>query len=108
MAEPITIWTIGHSTRSLADFQALLTANGIQAVADVRRFPSSRKFPHFNQPALSRSLADAGIEYVHLPELGGRRHARKDSPNTACAISPSGATQTIWPRMSFARGWTSS
>jgi uncharacterized protein (DUF488 family) len=78
-----SIWTVGHSTRSQADFLALLTANGIQAVADVRRFPSSRSFPHFNQSTLSRSLADAGIQYQHLPELGGRRRARKDSANTA-------------------------
>jgi uncharacterized protein (DUF488 family) len=84
MAELIsTIWTIGHSTRPLGDFLALLTANGVQAVADVRRFPSSRKFPHFNQPDLGRSLEDAGIKYLHFEELGGRRRPRDDSPNTA-------------------------
>jgi uncharacterized protein (DUF488 family) len=77
------IWTIGHSTHALADFLGLLAAHRIQTLADVRRFPASRKFPHFNQPALSRSLERAGIHYAHFPELGGRRQPRADSPNTA-------------------------
>lgn len=76
------IWTIGHSTRSLSDFIALLAGNDIEAVADVRRFASSRKFPHFNQAELRRALRRAGIDYLHLPELGGRRQPRADSPNT--------------------------
>jgi uncharacterized protein (DUF488 family) len=78
-----TIWTVGHSTRSLDEFLGLLTGNGIEALADIRRFASSRKFPHFNQAALSRSLHRAGIAYLHLPELGGRRQPRADSSNTA-------------------------
>jgi len=77
------IWTIGHSTLSIEEFIALLKTQNIGALADVRRFPGSRRHPQFGQQPLSESLSGAGIEYVHLPELGGRRLARPDSPNTA-------------------------
>jgi uncharacterized protein (DUF488 family) len=83
LQRPISIWTIGHSTRRIEEFIGLLTASGIQLLADVRRFPGSRRHPQFGQAALAASLAKAEIEYVHLSELGGRRSARKDSPNTA-------------------------
>jgi uncharacterized protein (DUF488 family) len=77
------IWTVGHSNRSLDEFLALLGAFEIQVLADVRRFPGSRKHPHFNQDALSASLAASGIAYEFFPELGGRRKPRPDSPNSA-------------------------
>jgi uncharacterized protein (DUF488 family) len=77
------IWTVGHSTRALADLMTLLTSYEIQAVADVRRFASSRKFPHFNQMDLSRALESVGVQYMHLLQLGGRRKPRPDSPNGA-------------------------
>lgn len=80
--EELTLWTIGHSTRTLGEFLDLLTVNGIGAVADVRRFPASRKHPHFDQDTLRTSLLRAGVEYVPLPELGGRRQPRPDSHNT--------------------------
>jgi hypothetical protein len=83
MPAELKIWTIGHSTRAPSDFLGLLAANGIEAVADVRQYPASRRYPHFNRRALSESLAQAGVEYVWLPELGGRRRARPDSRNTA-------------------------
>jgi len=76
------IWTVGHSTRSLGEFIELLDGNTIEAVADVRSFPGSRKFPHFNIEVLSRSLPDAGIDYHHIKQLGGRRKVRPDSPHT--------------------------
>ena len=79
----ITVWTIGHSTRSIDEFIEALASQKIKMLVDVRSFPSSRKFPHFNQQALSDSLTAVGIEYVHTLELGGRRRTRKDSPNTA-------------------------
>jgi uncharacterized protein (DUF488 family) len=79
----LRIWTVGHSTRPPEEFLALLQSHGIQSVADVRRFPASRKFPHFNAPALQASLAAAGIGYQPLPQLGGRRTPRADSPNDA-------------------------
>ena len=77
------IWTIGHSTRSWDDFVAVLKAHGIEAIADVRRFPGSRKHPQFGADAMARALPKAGIKYRHFPSLGGRRPARADSPNTA-------------------------
>lgn len=80
--EGLTIWTIGHSTRTLDEFLELLTLNAIEALADVRRFPASRKHPHFDQDALRNSLTGVGVEYVPLPELGGRRRPHPDSHNT--------------------------
>jgi uncharacterized protein (DUF488 family) len=77
------IWTIGHSTRTIEEFVSLLTAHSITLVADVRQFPSSRRYPQFNKERLANSLAAQGIKYVHLLELGGRRKAREDSHNTA-------------------------
>lgn len=77
------IYTIGHSTRSLGEFMALLTANGITKLGDIRTIPRSRRHPHFSDEALSRSLHAAGIEYRHFPGLGGLRKPRPDSPNTA-------------------------
>jgi len=78
-----TIWTIGHSTRALADFLDLLDAWQIATIADVRRFPGSRKHPQFGQQALAQALAARRIDYVWMPDLGGRRRAAPDSPNTA-------------------------
>ncbi len=78
----MTIWTVGHSTRGLDEFLALLASHRIEAVADVRRFPGSRKYPHFNRDALAVSLLAAGLEYVPMTELGGRRRPRPDSHNT--------------------------
>jgi uncharacterized protein (DUF488 family) len=78
----IQIWTIGHSTHSIDDFIAALACQNISLLADVRRFPGSRRYPHFNKSDLAQSLAAAGISYVHMPELGGRRSTQKDSHNT--------------------------
>jgi uncharacterized protein (DUF488 family) len=80
---PSTIWTIGHSTRALEEFLGLLQTYGIEAVADVRRFPGSRRYPHFARDALMQSLPAHNVEYCWLPQLGGRRKARADSPNSA-------------------------
>ncbi len=75
----MTIWTVGHSNRILEEFITLLKAHRIESVADVRSYPGSRKFPHFNREALHEALAVAGIEYRHIPQLGGRRRASRDS-----------------------------
>ena len=77
----LTIWTAGHSTRTLDEFLSLLRQEQIAILVDVRHFPGSRRVPHFNQPALRRALAAAGIRYEHLAEMGGRRPARPDSRN---------------------------
>jgi uncharacterized protein (DUF488 family) len=81
--DPSKIWTVGHSTRTLEEFLALLALHEIQAIADVRRFPGSRRHPQFGREALDHALAESGIEYLWIPALGGRRKARPDSPNTA-------------------------
>jgi uncharacterized protein (DUF488 family) len=81
--EGVRVWTVGHSTRGPEEFIALIAAYGIGAVADVRRFPGSRKYPHFSREQLSDSLASASVEYLHVPELGGRRRPRPDSQNNA-------------------------
>ena len=78
-----TIWTVGHSTRGGEEFGKILAAQGIEVLVDVRSFPGSRRYPQFNKPALSESLANLGIEYKHAPALGGRRTPRVDSHNTA-------------------------
>lgn len=80
---PETLWTIGHSTRSLEDFLALLQGNSIETLADVRHFPGSRKYPHFNVENLRPALRAAGIAYESFTDLGGRRKVDPDSPNTA-------------------------
>jgi uncharacterized protein (DUF488 family) len=79
----VTVWTIGHSTRPLDEFLGLLAHYRLEAVADVRRFPGSRRQPQYGQAALRDSLAGHGVEYRWLPALGGRRRPRPDSPNTA-------------------------
>ena len=76
-----TIFTIGHSTRPLADFIAMLRAHGVERVVDVRSIPRSRHNPQFNRETLARHLRAAGIGYVHLKKLGGLRHAKADSAN---------------------------
>ncbi len=79
----VKIWTAGHSTREIDEFTAMISAHGVEAVADVRRFPGSRKYPHFSQEYLPNSLASVGVEYLHIPDLGGRRRPHPDSRNTA-------------------------
>lgn len=78
-----TIWTIGHSSRPLDVFLALLEQHRVEALADVRRFPGSRRQPQYMQDALAASLARKKIRYRWLQALGGRRRARADSPNDA-------------------------
>lgn len=77
------IYTIGHSTRSVEALIALLRESGVRLLVDVRRYPGSRRHPQFGRDTLAASLEAAGIEYIHEPDLGGRRPPRPDSPNTA-------------------------
>jgi len=79
----VRIWTIGHSTRTIAVFISLLEEHGIRLLADVRSLPGSKRYPQFNKETLADSLGKVGIRYEHFPELGGRRKARSDSRNTA-------------------------
>ena len=78
-----TIYTIGHSTRTLDELIAALQAHGVATLVDIRAFPMSRRLPHFNRESLERELPKHGIEYLWMKELGGRRKKiRDDSPNT--------------------------
>ena len=78
-----TVWTIGHSTRSIQEFLDLLDEYGIQAIADVRSLPGSRKYPQYDQDNLAATLAGRSMEYRWLKRLGGRRRTSPESPNTA-------------------------
>jgi uncharacterized protein (DUF488 family) len=78
---PPIVLTIGHSTRTLEEFIGLLQAHGATRVVDVRTVPRSRHNPQFNKTSLPRALKKAGLGYVHLPGLGGLRHAKRDSLN---------------------------
>jgi uncharacterized protein (DUF488 family) len=80
--DPVRLYTIGHSTRSLEQFLGLLSREGATHLVDVRAFPTSARYPHFSQPNLERSVIDIGGRYTHLPSLGGRRRGRRDSHNT--------------------------
>lgn len=76
-----TIYTVGHSTRTAEDLVTMLHDHSIELLCDIRTVPRSRHVPQFNKSVLELTLPLSGIEYVHLEELGGLRHARKDSSN---------------------------
>ncbi len=78
----VTIWTIGHSTRSFDEFLPLLTANRIEFLADVRHFPTSQRAPWAKKTVLASELSGGGIEYEHLEALGGFRKPAPNSVNT--------------------------
>jgi uncharacterized protein (DUF488 family) len=79
----LRFYTIGHSTRTLAELVETLQAHSIETLADIRAFPLSRRLPHFNRENLERELPLAGIRYLWLRSLGGyRKQTRKDSPNS--------------------------
>lgn len=80
---PSAIFSIGHSTHAPDHFLALLARHRIELLADVRRFPGSRKFPHFNAENLSAALSEAGLEYRWFEDLGGRRKAKSASTENA-------------------------
>jgi uncharacterized protein (DUF488 family) len=79
----LTVFTIGHSTRTLDEFVDLIDAYGVTLVVDVRSVPRSRHNPQFNKETLPESLKLAGVKYVHMPDIGGLRRAKPDSVNTA-------------------------
>jgi uncharacterized protein (DUF488 family) len=79
-----TVYTIGHSTRSLEELIAALQAHEIKVLVDIRAFPMSRRLPHFNRESLEKALPESGIRYIWEQRLGGRRKKiRNDSPNSA-------------------------
>jgi len=79
-----TLFTIGHSTRSLDELIDALQAHSIETLVDIRSFPMSRRLPHFNRESLEKALPAAGIKYLWMKDLGGRRKkSLEDSPNVA-------------------------
>jgi uncharacterized protein (DUF488 family) len=79
----MVIWSLGHSTRPIEAFLALLAGHDIERLVDIRTVPQSRRHPQFGQTALASALAAAGMTYTHLGALGGLRKPRRDSANTA-------------------------
>jgi uncharacterized protein (DUF488 family) len=82
-----TIFTIGHSTRTIEQFTGMLRSFEIEALADIRNYPGSRRYPHFNKENLAQSLSENGIQYHHFKALGGRRTPRPDSKNKRWRIA---------------------
>jgi uncharacterized protein (DUF488 family) len=80
----VRVFTVGHGTRPIEELLELLGEAGAQTLVDVRRFPSSRRHPQFNQPALAAALEDAGIDYRHAVELGGRRSGEPGEERFGC------------------------
>lgn len=100
----LLIWTVGHSTRSAAEFIEILLAQHINCLVDVRSFPGSRRYPQFNRPELSGALESAGILYVHSPQLGGRRRPSSESKNTAWQNSSFRAYADHMETLEFQKG----
>jgi uncharacterized protein (DUF488 family) len=82
-SDSTTIYTLGHSTRSLEEFFALAKEHEVRRLVDVRRYPGSRRFPHFSRETLAAAAPEVGLAYEHAPEFGGRRDPAADSSNTA-------------------------
>ena len=81
ISPPDVILTIGHSNRPIEEFLELLAIHRVELLADVRKMPGSRANPQFGGEALAKSLREAGLDYVHLPGLGGLRRGGENSPN---------------------------
>lgn len=79
------LWSVGHGARAIDDLRALLRGGAIEAIADIRRYPTSQRHPQFAGATLAAALRDVGISYLHLPGLGGRRRASHSSLHAALA-----------------------
>ena len=102
------IWTIGHSTHTLDEFIAMLRSFQIELVVDIRSFPGSRRYPHFNKEALEISLPENKIEYIHLKGLGGRRKVHPNSVNKGWrSLAFRGYADYIWNPIRFIQRWKS-
>jgi uncharacterized protein (DUF488 family) len=83
----VPVFTIGHSTHSLQELAGMLRDHDVACLADVRRFPGSRRMPHFSAESLAEELPRHGIRYLPMKDLGGRRDARPGSPNTGWQVA---------------------
>ena len=94
---PATLWTIGHSTLSADEFVGRLRAHRLEAIADVRRFPGSRRHPQFSTEAMPQGLGEAGNGYAWLPQLAGRRRPVPGTPTTWGSTPSSPGFASRWP-----------
>lgn len=101
----VDVWSVGHGARPLAELLEILRAADIKALADVRLQPGSRRHPHFGATSLDAALSELGIAYVHLPELGGRREPRVDSPHRALRVAAFRGYADHMETEEFARGY---
>jgi uncharacterized protein (DUF488 family) len=99
------VWSVGHGARTLEEFLAIVREADIKALADIRLLPGSRRHPHFGAKALEATLAELGIAYVHLPELGGRREPRADSPHRTLRVAAFRGYADHMSTAEFARGY---
>src|SRR6267378_5360668 len=102
--EFVDIWSVGHGARPLEDFLETLRDADIKTLADVRLIPGSRRHPHFGAESLDAALHQIGIAYLHLPELGGRREPRVDSPHQALRVAAFRGYADHMSTEEFARG----
>jgi len=100
----VLILTIGHSTRALDDFLAILRAHSVTRVVDIRTIPRSRHNPQFNQESLSESLNGSSIDYVPVKQLGGLRRPKADSPNMGWRNSSFRGFADYMQTQEFAKG----
>jgi uncharacterized protein (DUF488 family) len=101
----VDIWSVGHGARPLEEFLAVLRAADIEALTDVRLAPGSRRHPHFGADSLKVALGEIGVTYVHLPELGGRREPRVDSPHRGLRVAAFRGYADHMSSEEFARGY---
>jgi uncharacterized protein (DUF488 family) len=99
------VFTIGHSTRLFAELVDACRAAGVECIADVRRFPGSRRSPHFGRDALEQTLPAEGIRYRWTPELGGRRHRRRDAPPSPWRVAAFAGYADHMGSPEFRAGW---
>jgi uncharacterized protein (DUF488 family) len=101
----VQIWSVGHGARALEELLAVLADAGVATLADVRSQPGSRRHPHFGAKALETALREVGVAYVHLPDLGGRREPRADSPHRALRVAAFRGYADHMESEEFARGY---
>src|SRR3954453_15366339 len=103
----MNVYTIGHSTRAADELSELLREHDVKLLADIRRYPGSKRYPHFASDAMARWLPEHGVAYVHMPELGGRASRCRIRATRAGATSSSARMPTTWPRTNSAMRSTS-
>jgi uncharacterized protein (DUF488 family) len=101
----VDVWSVGHGARPLVELLEMLRSADIKALADVRLQPGSRRHPHFGATSLDVALSELGIAYLHLPELGGRREPRVDSPHQALRVAAFRGYADHMETEEFARGY---